>query len=304
MRSRSSRRRVPIRRSQVAFIRGAWTALTRIPVPVAWNTASNEAVKFEPRSRIRNLMSSNRSPRLRARLRACCTVHSPVGWAVTPPRCIRRVPCSINTSTYSLFSSTVSTCRKSTARIPAAWACRNCRQVGPARRGPDRCPRHAGSPTPWTARPSRRASSARRGSGGIPTADSPSPGERQGGRCSGLSAVGRACGACSCRTCPRPACGARPAASRASRGRFRSSACGVEARLARRTRPGRPAHTGSGRRGGAAPCSRAGVPAAQHLSPGPPEHQDGQAEHPANQQVDDLEQHPASQPSPRQACRR
>ena len=34
------------------------------------------------------------------------------------------------------------------------------------------------------------------------------------------------------------------------------------------------------------------------------EHQDGQAEHPANQQVDDLEQHPASQPSPRQACRR
>ena len=33
------------------------------------------------------------------------------------------------------FSSTVSTCRKSTARIPAAWACRNCRQVGPVRRG-------------------------------------------------------------------------------------------------------------------------------------------------------------------------
>ena len=26
-------------------------------------------------------------------------------------------------------------CRKSTARIPAAWACRNCRQVGPDRRG-------------------------------------------------------------------------------------------------------------------------------------------------------------------------
>ena len=33
------------------------------------------------------------------------------------------------------FSSTVSTCRKSTATIPAAWACKNCRQVGPARRG-------------------------------------------------------------------------------------------------------------------------------------------------------------------------
>ena len=35
-------------------------------------TASNEAVKFEPRSRTRNLMSSNRSPRVRAKLRACC----------------------------------------------------------------------------------------------------------------------------------------------------------------------------------------------------------------------------------------
>jgi len=51
----------------------------------------------------------NRSPRSRARLRACCTVHSPVGWAVTPPRCILWVPCSMNTSTYSLVSATVST---------------------------------------------------------------------------------------------------------------------------------------------------------------------------------------------------
>jgi len=63
----------------VAFIRGAWTALTRILVPVAWKTASKERVKFDPRSRIRNLMSSNRSSRVRARLRACCTVHSPAG---------------------------------------------------------------------------------------------------------------------------------------------------------------------------------------------------------------------------------
>src|SRR5450755_4441325 len=45
-RSRSSRRKVPTRRSQVAFIRGAWTAVRRILVPAAWNTASNEAVKF------------------------------------------------------------------------------------------------------------------------------------------------------------------------------------------------------------------------------------------------------------------
>ncbi len=80
-------------------------------------------------------MSLNRSPRVRAGLRACCTVHSPVGLAVTPARCIRRVPCSMNTKTYSRFSSTVSAWKKSTARIPAAWACRNCCQVGPERRG-------------------------------------------------------------------------------------------------------------------------------------------------------------------------
>src|SRR5450631_1290506 len=53
--------------------------------------------------------SPNRPPRSRARLRPCCTVHSPVGWAVTPPTCIRRVPCSMNTSTYSLVSRMVST---------------------------------------------------------------------------------------------------------------------------------------------------------------------------------------------------
>jgi hypothetical protein len=45
------------------------------------------------------------------------------------------VPCSMNTSTYNRLSSTVSTTRKSHAMIACAWAARNCRQVGPARRG-------------------------------------------------------------------------------------------------------------------------------------------------------------------------
>jgi len=47
------------------------------------------------------------------------------------------------------------------------------------------------------------------------------------------------------------------------------------------------------------------VPEHQQLSflrPVPAEHQDSQAEYLANQQVDDLERHSASQPSPRQAC--
>ena len=47
------------------------------------------------------------------------------------------------------------------------------------------------------------------------------------------------------------------------------------------------------------------VPEHQQLSilrPVAAEHQDGQAEYPARQQVDDLEQHPASQPSLRPSC--
>jgi hypothetical protein len=141
------------------------------------------------------------------------TVHPPVGFAVTPPRCIRRVPCSMNTRTYSLLRSTVSTCRKSSARIPAAWACRNCRQVGPERRGAGSMPaacrisqtvdRATVTPSlvssPWMRRcPHSGFSFARR------TTRRVMPGPF-GAR--------RACAACSCRICPRPACGARPAAS-------------------------------------------------------------------------------------------
>lgn len=53
----------------LAFMRGAWTAVRRILVPMAWKTAPDEAVKFGLRSRIRNLMRSSRSSRSRARLR-------------------------------------------------------------------------------------------------------------------------------------------------------------------------------------------------------------------------------------------
>jgi hypothetical protein len=78
---------------------------------------------------------ARRSLRSMARLRACCTVHAPLGCAVTPARCSLRVPCSMNTSAYSRLSSTVSTTRKSQATIACAWAARSSRQVGPARRG-------------------------------------------------------------------------------------------------------------------------------------------------------------------------
>jgi hypothetical protein len=44
---------MPTSRSQIAFMWGAWTALRGILVPAVWKTASKDAVKFDPQSRIR-----------------------------------------------------------------------------------------------------------------------------------------------------------------------------------------------------------------------------------------------------------
>jgi hypothetical protein len=70
----------------------------------------------------------------------------PRGCAVIPARCTRRVPCSMKNSTYRRRRNTVSTWKKSVARIVLAWASRNARQDCPDRLG-------AGpSPAPATAR--------------------------------------------------------------------------------------------------------------------------------------------------------
>jgi hypothetical protein len=65
------------------------------PDPLASKTASNEAVKFDPRSRIRNFVLSNRSPHGEV----AGLLYGPFAgrFAVMPPRCMRRVPCSMNT---------------------------------------------------------------------------------------------------------------------------------------------------------------------------------------------------------------
>jgi hypothetical protein len=75
-----------------------------------------------------------------ARLRACCAAHAPVGRAITPATCSLRVPCSMNTSTYSRWSSTVSTTRKSqamTARLGSE-------ELPPGRPGPPQRETEAG----------------------------------------------------------------------------------------------------------------------------------------------------------------
>ena len=55
IRSRHSRRKVPITRSQMALARGARTGLLMILMPSAAKTASKEAVNLVSRSRMRNL---------------------------------------------------------------------------------------------------------------------------------------------------------------------------------------------------------------------------------------------------------
>jgi hypothetical protein len=72
-----------------------------------------------------------------------------------PRMCTVRALISITNRTYRRCRKTVSTCRKSHARIPEAWAARNCRQVGDVWRGAGlrsaaaRIRRIVPSPTRW-----------------------------------------------------------------------------------------------------------------------------------------------------------
>lgn len=70
-----------------------------------------------------------------ARFRACWVTHAPVGFAVTPARCSRRVRCSMNTSTYRRFNVAVSTVKKSHAIIAGLGG----QELPPSRPAPARC---------------------------------------------------------------------------------------------------------------------------------------------------------------------
>jgi hypothetical protein len=119
-------------------------------------------------------------------------------------------------------------------------------------KGPPPCRLHA---APMPSSPSRRAGPSPRASADPQSRRPGRPGRRlsspvglpgwragqQGGRRSGPLADGRACAGCSSRTCSRPACGARPAASRASRGRLRSRLRG----MSRASAANHPRSTGS-----------------------------------------------------------
>ncbi|MEU1630344.1 hypothetical protein ABZ746_34640 [Streptomyces sp. NPDC020096] len=59
----ASRRHDPIQRSAIAFIRGTVGRVGTTRTSIAWKTASKVSVKYGPRSRMRNVIDSARSPR-------------------------------------------------------------------------------------------------------------------------------------------------------------------------------------------------------------------------------------------------
>ena len=77
---------------------------------------------------------------VQASWRACWVIQAPVGLAVQPAKWTRRLPISMEKSTYSRCSEIVSTVKKSTASMLAACARRNARHEGPERSsaGPSR----------------------------------------------------------------------------------------------------------------------------------------------------------------------
>ena len=130
---------LPTKRSAIALARGARTGVLMMRMSMAVKTASNAAVNLASRSRMRNRKRRPASSRSMSRLRACWVSQAPVGWAVTPRMCTRRVACSMTKNAYSRCRVMVSRWNRSQARIACAWARRNSRpgRSGSPRRGVD-----------------------------------------------------------------------------------------------------------------------------------------------------------------------
>jgi hypothetical protein len=76
-------RAVRTNRSAQAFARGLRGGIFTASMPVLARTVSKDWVNCPARSRSRNRKSAVRSRRFIMRLRICCVVHGPFGWAVT-----------------------------------------------------------------------------------------------------------------------------------------------------------------------------------------------------------------------------
>ena len=69
------------------FARGLRGGIFTTSMPASASAASNDAVNCPARSRTRNRKPAARSPRSISRLRICCVVHGPSGFAVIPRIC-------------------------------------------------------------------------------------------------------------------------------------------------------------------------------------------------------------------------
>jgi hypothetical protein len=90
---------LPMKRSAIALARGARTGVLIVRMSMAVKTVSNVAVNLASRSRMRNRKRRPASSRFMSRLRACWVSQAPLGWAVTPRMCTRRVACSMTKKT-------------------------------------------------------------------------------------------------------------------------------------------------------------------------------------------------------------
>lgn len=120
IRSSSSRRAVPIHRSAIAFARGACTGCAQDADALAGEHGIEDAGELAVAIPDQEREGRRAVPRSISRFRACWATQAPLGFAVMPRTCTRRVACSTTNSTKRW---PVSTRR----REPAVW-CRVRRQ--------------------------------------------------------------------------------------------------------------------------------------------------------------------------------
>ena len=96
---------------------GRGPASGRSRCPRFAKTASKSRVNLLSRSRTRKRAGVDRSPSVQVNCRACWLTQAPLGVAVQPARCTRRLSSSMKKSTDSRCSRTVSTVKKSTASM-------------------------------------------------------------------------------------------------------------------------------------------------------------------------------------------
>jgi len=80
---------------RLAFMRGVRTLQSTVRIPASARIAPDAAVKFEPRSRIMNLIPICLVAKVHDQITCLLAVHAPVGCRVTPRMRIHLVTCSM-----------------------------------------------------------------------------------------------------------------------------------------------------------------------------------------------------------------